>query len=597
MFAAVLIAFLPALRNQFVDWDDTDNFVRNVHYRGLGPAELRWMFTTFHMGHFQPLTWLTLGFDYTWARALLGDGMDPRAYHFTNVLLHAANAATFFFVARGLLGRAPVGRAASPRALALAAAFASLFFGVHPLRAESVAWTTERRDLLSTFFFLLAVLAYLRSRRPGAAVLGLFLLGLLSKVSVVSLPVILLVLDWYPLGRLTRGGQLRRVLAEKIPLFALSIAFGAVASLGQARNHWLYTLDQHPLDARVAQSLYGLAFYVWKTLLPAGLLPIYEMRFPVNPLEPRFVAAAPIVVVAAGALVLLRRRVPGLVAAAMAYVIVLAPVVGIAQNGPQVVADRYSYVSCMGWAIVAAGAVLALGARQRLRAAVVVIAAVVVAGLGALTWRQCLVWRSTASLWTYAAARAPESSIAQNGYGYVLLEAGRVAEAIPVLRRAVQIQPSNEKANHNLWRALKESGDTDGLIAAYRESIRVLSDPADAHYNLANALMRKGEVDAAVASYEAAIRLRPSSAPFHGALAVALFQRGDLGGAERENRRAVEADPALALARYNLAIVLDRLGRTAEAIEELRRALGVKPDYAEARRLLEQMTSAPSGGK
>lgn len=603
MFAAVVVAFLPALRNQFVDWDDTDNFVRNVHYRGLGPAELRWMFTTFHMGHFQPLTWLTLGLDYTWARSLLGDGMDPRAYHFTNTLLHAANAAVFFFVAMGLLGRARVGRAASPRARVLAAVLAALFFGLHPLRVESVAWATERRDLLSTLFLLLAVLAYLRWNRAGArreprwygVAFGLFLLGLLSKVSVVVLPAIFLVLDAYPLGRITRG-KVRRAVVEKIPFFALSLVFGAVATLGQARNHWLYTLDQHPLDARVAQSLYGIAFYVWKTVLPFGLLPIYEMHFPVSPLEPRFVAAAPVVVVAAAALVLLRKRAPGLVAAAAAYVIVLAPVVGIAQNGPQVVADRYSYVSCMGWAMVAAGGALALTARGAARAVVAAGAAVIVA-LGALTWRQCLVWRSTASLWTYTAARAPESSIAQNGYGYVLLEAGRVVEAIPVLRRAVQIQPSNEKAHHNLWRALKESGGDEELIAAYRESIRVLPDPADAHYNLANARMRQGDPAAAIASYEAAIRLRPAAAQFHGALAVALFQQGDLGGAERENRRAVEADPALALARYNLAVVLRRLGRTAEAIEELRRALGVRPDYAEARRLLEQMTSAPSGEK
>ncbi len=604
VFVAVFIAYLPALQADFVDWDDTDNFLRNPNYRGVGGEQIRWMFSTFHMGHFQPLTWLTLGFDYTWAKAVLGDGMDPRAYHLTNALLHAANAVLFTLVALDLLGRTATGIGASARVLVLAAAFAGLFFGLHPLRVESVAWITERRDLLSSFFFLAAVLSYLkwtrsgsvhgrapRARRLYALTLGLFVLGLLSKVSVVVLPMVLLVLDVYPLGRWRAEGW-RRLVGEKVPFLALSLVFGMIASLGQARNEWLYTLDQHPIPSRLAQSFYGLVFYVWKTVLPFNLLPIYEMRFPVNPLEPRFVVTFILVLVAAAGIFAARKRAPWLAAAAAVYLLVLMPVIGLAQNGPQEVADRYSYVSCMGWAMLAGGAMLAgLQRRPGLARPMLLAGALVAAGLFVLTWRQVVVWRNTASLWTYTAAHAPRSSLAQNGYGFVLLDAGRPADAIPVLRTALAIQPSNEKAHRNLWRALKETGDDEALIAAYRESIRMLPNLADAHYNLGNALLRRNELGAAVESYREAVRVAPEVATYHGALAAALRRSGDLAGAEAENRAALGRDPALVLARYELALVLDAQGRRAEAIAELEEALRRKPDYAEARRLLDRMKS------
>ena len=602
VFAAVFVAYLPALKADFVDWDDTDNFLRNPNYRGVGAEQIRWMFSTFHMGHFQPLTWLTLGFDYTWAEAVFGDGMDARAYHLTNALLHAVNAVLFTLVALDLLGRTATGMAASARVLAMAAAFAGLFFGLHPLRVESVAWITERRDLLSSFFFLAAVLAYLKWTRSGVGqrasrraprlyglALGFFVLGLLSKVSVVVLPMVLLVLDIYPLGRWRAEGW-RRVMIEKVPFFALSLVFGMVASLGQARNEWLYTLDQHPIPSRLAQAFHGLVFYVWKTVLPFGLLPIYEMRFPVNPLEPRFVVAFVLVLVAAAGIFAARKRAPWLAAAAAVYVLVLMPVIGLAQNGPQEVADRYSYVSCMGWALLAGGAMLAgLARRPGFARPMLLAGAVVAAGLFVLTWRQVGVWRNTASLWTYTAAHAPRSSLAQNGYGFVLLEAGRPADAIPVLRTSIAIQPSNEKAHRNLWRALKESGEEMALIAAYRESIRMLPNLADAHFNLGNALLRRNDLSAAIESYREAARVAPEVATYRGALAAALRRSGDLAGADAENRAALALDPGLLLARYELALVLEAQGRRAEAVAELEEVLRRKPDYAEARRLLDRM--------
>src|SRR5256886_5877310 len=236
-----LAAFLPALQNQFVNWDDKDNFLDNPHYRGLGWTHLRWMWTT-HLGHYIPLTWMTLGLDYLlW-------GMNPVGYHLTNLLLHAANAVVFFFVVRRILTLA-LPSSERGHALAVSAGVAALVFAIHPLRVESVAWVTERRDVLSGLFYLVAILLYLRACEGGAPGRGwywlsvaVFVLALLSKSMVVNLPVVFLILDVYPLRRL--GGAFewwsepaRRVYVEKIPFVLLAAAASAIAVMGQLSFH------------------------------------------------------------------------------------------------------------------------------------------------------------------------------------------------------------------------------------------------------------------------------------------------------------------------------------------------------------------------
>src|SRR6059036_3518987 len=283
-----LAAFLPALQNQFVNWDDKDNFLDNPHYRGLGWTHLRWMWTT-HLGHYIPLTWMTLGLDYLlW-------GMNPVGYHLTNLLLHAANAVVFFFVVRRLLTRALPSPSERGYALAVSAAVAALVFAIHPLRVESVAWVTERRDVLSGLFYLVAIMLYLRACEGGAPGRGwywlsvaVFVLALLSKSMVVNLPVVLLILDVYPLRRL--GGSLgwwsepaRRVYVEKIPFVLLAAAASAIAVMAQSSIHAAASLAQLSVPGRLAVSAYGLSFYVWKTVAPFSLSPLYVLAANVNP--------------------------------------------------------------------------------------------------------------------------------------------------------------------------------------------------------------------------------------------------------------------------------------------------------------------------
>src|SRR5437773_8464299 len=350
-------AFLPALQNQFVSWDDDENFLDNPHYRGLGWTHLYWMWTT-HLGHYIPLTWMTLGLDYLlW-------GMNPVGYHLTNLLLHAANAVVFFFVVRRILALALPGPSERGHALAVSAGFAALVFAIHPLRVESVAWATERRDVLSGLFYLSAILVYLRACERGErgrwywGAVALFGCALLSKSMVVNLPVVLLILDVYPLRRL--GGSIgwwsapaRRVYGEKIPFVLLAAAASVIAFMAQFSAQTAASLAQLSVLGRLAVSAYGLSFYLGKLVVPVNLSPLYELPPTVNPGALPFILSYGLVLAITALVLVLRRRVPGLLATWLAYIVVLRPVLGIFQIGLQIAADRYTYLAGLGWAILA----------------------------------------------------------------------------------------------------------------------------------------------------------------------------------------------------------------------------------------------------
>src|SRR5881628_712149 len=438
-----LTAFLPTLQNQFVAWDDDKNFLDNPRYRGLGWAHLRWMFTAFHLGHYIPLTWVTFGMDHLlW-------GMKPVGYHLTSLLLHAANAVLFFSLVRRILTLARPSAAERDHALVVSAGFAALVFAIHPLRVESVAWVTERRDVLSGLFYLLTILLYLQACERGErgrgwyrGAVALFACALLSKSMVVNLPVVLLILDVYPLRRL--GGSLgwwsepaRRVYVEKIPFVLLAAAASALAVRAQSLVHSMAPLDQLSVPARLAVSAYGLSFYLWKMIVPSNLSPLYPRPLTVDPWAMPFVLSYGLVLATTGIALALRRRVPGLSAAWSAYVVVLLPVLGIVQIGSQIAADRYTYLASLGWAILAGaglGSSWRTSSRSRTGTPTALplagIATGVVVALGVLTWSQAQVWHDSERLWTHALATGYDSVAAQNNLGRELVGQGKPAEAI-----------------------------------------------------------------------------------------------------------------------------------------------------------------------
>lgn len=524
------VTFLPALRNGFVAFDDWRNFLTNPHYRGLGPAQLEWMFTTFHMGHYIPLTWMTLGLDYAlW-------GMNPRGYHLTALLLHAATAVAFLFVARRLL-RLGFGAAGRDTAIDLGALFSALFFAVHPLRVESVAWVTERRDVLSGLFYLLAILAYLRftgatdrRRRWYLASVSLFMCALLSKSMAVTLPIVLLILDVYPLRRLGgavgwRGERARRVYAEKIPFALLSLAASAVAVVGLFHLDNRASLDRLGIFGRLAISAYSLVFYLWKTIVPVKLSPLYELPEVVQPWSLPFVLSVAGVIAITALALRLRRRFPALLAAWVAYVVILLPVLGILQNGPQIAADRYTYLACLPWALLIGAGVARIP--SRFRAPALAAASAAVAGLALLTAVQTNVWRDPVTLWRHAAAVDPHGFIIRYNLGRELHNAGHTAEAIPHYELALRERPGSLKALLDAGAAYAKLRDFEHSGEKWKRMLTIRPDDPDALFSLGLAASTTGRTAEAIDYFKRTIASEPDYVEAHTELANAYLKTGE----------------------------------------------------------------------
>jgi len=370
---------------------------------------------------------------------------------------------------------------------------AALFFALHPLRVESVAWVTERRDVLSTFFFLLALIAYLRAVGQGPVwrtrsywlALAAFALALGSKSITTSLPIILLILDLYPLRRWR--GAWRARLAEKAPFALLSLIASVVAMVAVRSGGSASTLAELGVWPRLAISAYSLVFYLRKTLVPIGLSPLYELPADFNPLTPVYlVSAAGVIAISAAAVAVLRRS-PWLSAAWASYLLMVLPVTGLVQNGPQIAADRYTYLPCLPFAILV-GLAVAFVCRWAWALAA---PAVALALLAILTVFQIGIWRDAEALWTHALAVSP-SAIAYSSMGVVLDEQGKPQEAVAHFDEALRINPRLAHAQNNWGIALARQGKWQDAIAHYEEALRLNPGYTEARLNLAVALERLG---------------------------------------------------------------------------------------------------------
>jgi protein O-mannosyl-transferase len=553
IFLLAFLCFTPALSGGFLNWDDNLVLTDHEAWRGLGSEQIRWAFSTHHSGHYHPLTWLSFGLDYElW-------GMNPRGYHLVNLVLHATTAVLFYFILVHLLASREI-------RTRLAATAGALFFAIHPLRVESVAWITERRDALSGCLLVLSVLAWLTwtadpRRRWYALALVAFALSLLSKAWGITLPVVLVLLDVHPLRR---GIRLR----EKIPFFVLAIAAAIAAYLAQKRMGAMGVVPNHDFVDRIVQSGYGLYFYVAKTLLPLAPNPLVALKPSFNPFEAKYLLGAAAAVAVTIVLILLRRRRPELLTAWAIFVVSVAPVLGMTQAGPQLVAERYSYLSCLPFAVLAAAAVI------RWRKVAAIVAVVVLAAFGVQAWRYCHDWQGSIPLWTRAVGEDPENTQAWFNLGSAKLYIGDHAGAFSDLSRVVELDPKYATAYNNRGIARMER-DPAGAIADFEAAARILPDYADAIMNRGWVRFGTKDVEGGLADFDAAIKINPNHYQAHLLRGIAKLGKRDLLGAKEDLATAIRLKPREPDAWYVRGQARDEAGDIDGAIADYAQALNV----------------------
>lgn len=593
MIVAVVtcVSFFPALSNGFVDWDDFENLVDNPHYRGLGWGQLLWMFTTFHMGPYQPLSWMTLGLDYwLW-------GINPLGYHLTNLLIHTGNALFCYVISRRLLSVAfSISEAEGGWRLNLSAAVSALLFAIHPLRVESVAWATERRDVLSGFFYFWTIDCYVRAhssqqiradpRRSLRTALAVYVLSLLSKATAITLPVVLLVFDIYPLKRLPWNPrawllpETRAVLREKFPFLVAASLFAGIALLGQHQASAFRSLDTYGVSSRLGQAFYGASFYLWKTLVPLKLSPLYEIPPNFSPWNLQIFIGAATTIIVALSLYRLRNRWPAGLACWLYYVVVLAPVLGIVQTGPQLVADRYSYLSCLSWAVLAGGMIFYCQRSFKAKYGALSVSMVVpgaalaiVLVLASLAWTQTKIWRDTETLWGHVIALNPDSSIAHYNLGRYLAKHGNSAVAISHYREALRVRPDDAEARNNLGLLLAQQGEIEASLEEFRKAVQFDPNYAKAFFNMGRVLARQGDLENAVRHYERALALSSNEFEIHLGLGRLLAARGNLDDAANRIQEALRLKSDSADAHVALARILAAKGDKGRAEKHYQEAL------------------------
>ncbi|MBK7875451.1 MAG: hypothetical protein IPJ77_06830 [Planctomycetes bacterium] len=574
LVVATCIAFWPALGAEFVNWDDRELLVENTAFRGFTAEHLRWMFTTTHMGPYQPLAWLSFALDHA-----VG-GLDARVFHRTNLVLHAAGAIALYFLARrvldDLLGRraegAPERAEASVRAFA--AFVAALLFAVHPLRVESVARAPERRDVLSAPFFFLSLLAWWRyalapvggGRRAYALALAALVLSLSAKASAIVMPALLVLLDLGPLRDAARARGMRRIVLEKLPVFAIVVPFAWIAAVGQARDSTMIGAEIHGLATRVVQAFYSAWFYASRSLWPADLQPMHRMPAVERLLEPSYLIPTGVALALTVFAVARWRRLGAPAWAWCAYLVILSPVSGLAQSGAQLVADRYSYLACVPLALLAAWGIVA-GLRRAPSAAW----AVVLVVAGALAWRANALtrtWHDSWSLWRHAL-----SVDADNDTALINLA-------------VLELETAQTLADRGRARAMLLDARTHAARSAeLHPDPRRFFNLAATHVKLADYDPEHGEdhVKRAVETADHAralaqrlgVRIEPKWGVIH---AMALYYGARWEDALAIATETLRARPNDADLRRLSADVLGRLGRAKEALTLLEETAKLVPD-------------------
>jgi len=608
-----LLVYLPAASHGFSIFDDDDYVTQNrAVQNGLTWAGVQWAFTTGHASNWHPVTWLSHMLDCELF------GLNAGAHHTVNVLFHAANTALLFVLLLRLTG------AMWP------AAFVAALFGWHPLHVESVAWVAERKDVLSTFFGLLTLLAYAgyaRSRVEGRASRGraevralaprlwtldyalalvCFGLGLMSKPMVVTLPFVMLLLDYWPLQRWsgvkgreskdtakpdTRHSSLATLILEKLPFFVLVAVSCIVTFRVQHHGGMVVSLQEMPAEYRLADVPLAYVRYLSKIIWPSDLAIFYPLP---KTIFPATMLAGVALLLAVTAMVWIgRRRHPYGLVGWLWFLGTLVPVIGLVQVGHAAMADRYTYFPSVGLFIAGTFAIREWAGRFRISPMVPIAGAVLVLGAcGVLTENQLRCWRDDESLFSHAIRVTRDNEPAHLCLGLVYELEGRKTEAVDQYRIALKLNPQRVKTYNSLAMLLAGSGQTNEALAEVRQALQRYPDDAPSHDTLANLLADAGRTNEALAEFERAVRLNPAEPIFQNNLGTLLVQFGRFDEAEAHYAAAARLDPTDWRAPYLAAKALLKQGRGAEAIPGFRQALQNDPDNLQVMTYLAQVLAS-----
>jgi protein O-mannosyl-transferase len=576
LIAMTWLVFGQTVGYDFVNYDDdTYVYANPLISSGLTAPGAIYAFSGKHSGNWHPLTTLSHMLDcQVW-------GSHPGGHHFTNIVLHSIAVVLLFLILRQMTSAL------------WRSAFVAAVFAVHPLRIESVAWISERKDVLSAVFFMLTLGFYVRYVRYSSvgrylAVVSSFALGLMCKPTLVTVPLVLLLLDYWPLKRFAGESSTRRLILEKIPLFALSVA-GAGATLW-AHEKSVIQIEQLPFLWRVGNGLVTCLTYIKQMIWPARLAVFYPHPGNTLPVWEIVLAILLLLLTTAG-VIMLRRKRPYFFTGWFWYLLMLLPVIGLIQVGSQGHADRYTYLSQIGlyillaWAITdalasrfATGRIRRGGLQRRIVGVTASVAIIVLAWCARI---QASHWRNGESLWSHAIAVTSENFIAHNGLGQFLLDHGRLDEAIDQFQIALNIAPKYPMARTNLGIALAKKGRIDEAIANLQTVLADYPNDAKARYNLGTALAQKGDAQSAIAAYEKALSIQSPYPSAHYNLAMALDDNGRIDEAIAHYQEAVQEDPHFAEAYYLLGNDLFRRSRIDDAIAAYEQALQSRPAYPE----------------
>lgn len=585
---ATLALYNPVNRHPFVNYDDDRYVTENLHvHNGLTWETITWAFTATEQGNWHPLTWLSHALDWQLFH------QNATGHHFTSLLIHAANAVLLFLFLIYATGRV------GPSWLVAA------LFALHPINVESVAWVAERKNVLCTFFFFAALIAYCwYARKPDLrrylAFAGLFALGLMSKPMVITLPFVLLLLDYWPLGRI-RGvpagtppiaqAPLSGLLVEKLPLLLLSAASAVITMQAQRAGGAIRSTAQFSFGIRLENAVVAYATYLWKMIWPLRLAPIYP--HPGDSLAVWKVVISALVLLAVTAVVLRFRSRRYLLTGWLWFLGTLVPVIGLVQVGDQAMADRYAYIPLVGiFVMIAWGAADLADSRQIGVTARLLPAACILLALSFATNRQLGYWSSNYDLWTHALAVTDKNFIAQDNLGGALLLLDEPDEAYSHFQAAAEINPSDPMSHSNLGAYLQEHGKLPEAMQQYDRTLSLTSDAgllAATHANLGTAYRKLGEDEKASDHYDQALRLNPNLSSAYLGLGQLLEKQNQLDDAIQNYSKAVELRPTDA-GFLLLGHALERAGRRPEALASYQAALKLSPENPEAQHAVDALS-------